>query len=147
MKTMAPSAGNKTVKRAVAVVVGLALAAGIVGSFVSHQRLHGSQDKKAPTSVVARPAVAPTPANPDPAPPPATVAPQPGESGPNDIGNPEFSATQTLNGPVRSRWESGRYAEALALVNQVLANNPDNPDARAWKKKIRDAQEAEAALK
>jgi hypothetical protein len=48
---------------------------------------------------------------------------------------------------VRSLWESGRYAEALALVNQVLVNNPDNAEARVWKKKIRDAQEAEAALK
>ena len=147
LNTMAPSAGKKLTKRAIAAVVGLLLAAGIVGSFVSRQRLRGSEEKKAATSVVARPAVAPTPANPAPAPPPATVAPKPGDSGPNDIGNPEFSARQTLNGPVRSRWESGRYAEALALVNQVLANNPDNPDARAWKKKIRDAQEAEAALK
>jgi hypothetical protein len=63
------------------------------------------------------------------------------------VGNAAFSAKQTLNGPVRSLWESGRYAEALALVNQVLANNPNNAEARAWKKKVRDAQEAEAALK
>jgi hypothetical protein len=35
----------------------------------------------------------------------------------------------------------------LALVDQVLANNPDNDGARAWRKKIREAQAAEAALK
>ena len=48
---------------------------------------------------------------------------------------------------MRTLWESGRYAQALALVNQVLANDPDNEEARAWKKKIREAQAAEAALK
>jgi hypothetical protein len=48
---------------------------------------------------------------------------------------------------VRSLWESGRYAQALALVNQVLANNPNSESARSWKKKIREAQAAEAALK
>ena len=40
-----------------------------------------------------------------------------------------------------------RYNEALTLVNQVLVDDPDNAEARTWKKKIRDAQEAEAALK
>lgn len=147
MNPVAPSAGKKLTKRAIASVVGLLLAAGIVGSFVSRQRLRGSPEKKATTSVVARPLAPQTPANPVPVAPAETAAPKPGESGPNDLGNPEFLAKQTLNGPVRSRWEAGRYAEALALVNQVLANNPDNPEARAWKKKIRDAQEAEAALK
>jgi hypothetical protein len=78
---------------------------------------------------------------------PEARAPKPGESGPDDLGNPEFSAKQTLNGPVRSLWESGRYGPALALVDQVLANNPTNEDARGWRKKIRAAQAAEAALK
>jgi hypothetical protein len=44
-------------------------------------------------------------------------------------------------------WESGRYAEALKLINDVLATDPDNAEGRAWRKKVRDAQEAEAALK
>ncbi len=48
---------------------------------------------------------------------------------------------------MRSYWESGRYALALNLVNQVLANDPANEEARTWKKKIREAQAAEAALK
>jgi hypothetical protein len=52
-----------------------------------------------------------------------------------------------LNGPVRSLWESGRYSQAMALVNQVLASNPANEEARIWKKKIHEAQAAEAALK
>ena len=145
MKTMAPrkSSGKK---RLAMVAVGLILAVGLVSSLVSRQGLRGSQKPPSP-AVVAPPAAIPAPAN-----PPAEAAQEPapskpGESGPNDVGNPEFSAKQTLNGPVRTLWESGRYAEALALVNQVLANNPNNASALAWKKKVRDAQEAEAALK
>lgn len=138
-------------KRAVAVLVGLVLAIGIVGSMISRQKLRASQNKPpVPAAVAIRPAVKPV----LPAPPstPATApqeaaAPKPGESGPNDLGNPEFAARQTLNGPVRSYWESGRYADALALVDKILDTQPENVQARAWKKKIRDAQAAEAALK
>ena len=128
-------------------VAGLILAAAIVGSFISRQNLRASQHKNPVPVVVTQPTAAATQVNPTAAPPPEPDAAKPGQSGPGDIGNPEFSARQTLNGPVRSRWESGRYSEALALVNQVLTNNPNNAEALAWKKKIRDAQEAEAALK
>jgi serine/threonine-protein kinase len=145
-----PVQSSKTAKRAIVVLTGLVLAAGIIGSFVSRQGLRAAQDKNpAPAPAVSQPLTHATPANPPGAVPqePATAAAQPGESGPDDIGNPEFSAKVTLRGPVRTLWESGRYAEAMALVNRVLANNPDNAEARAWKKKVRDAQEAEAALK
>jgi len=149
----APVQSNNTMKRVVTVLAGLVLAAGIVGSFLSRQGLRASQDKSSDKSpapvVVSRPSAHPTPATtPQVAPQePAAADSKPGESGPDDVGNPEFSARQTLHGPVRSLWESGRYGEAMALVNQVLANNPDSAEARAWKKKIRNAQEAEAALK
>jgi serine/threonine-protein kinase len=148
LKTMGQANGTKLTKQAIAVVVGLVLAILIVGAFVSRQKLRASQSKgPAPAAVLRPPASPPAPATTAPATPETAAAPKPGESGPNDIGNPEFAARQTLNGPVRSLWESGRYAEALALVNQVLVKSPDNAQARAWKKKIRDAQEAEAALK
>jgi eukaryotic-like serine/threonine-protein kinase len=147
LKAAAPPQSKIITKRAIIAVGSLIVAAAIIGSFVSRQGLRASPDKNPPASVVARPPAATTPANSKEAAPREPDAPKPGESGPDDVGNPEFSAKQTLNGPVRSLWESGRYAAALALVNQVLANNPNNPDARAWKKKIRDAQEAEAALK
>jgi eukaryotic-like serine/threonine-protein kinase len=147
LKTMAPSKSKKIAKRATIVVVGLILAALIVGSFMSRQGLRASQNKNAAAAVVTPKPAPATPPNPPAAPPPEPDAAKPGQSGPGDIGNPEFSARQTLNGPVRSRWESGRYSEALALVNQVLTNNPNNAEALAWKKRIRDAQEAEAALK
>jgi serine/threonine protein kinase len=142
-----PPTISKTTKRALTAVVGLILAAGVVGSFVSHQGLKASQNKSPAPAVVARPPALATPANPQTVVPQEPAASKPGESGPDDIGNPEFSAKQTLHGPVRSLWESGRYAEALALVNQVLADNPNSAEARVWKKKIHDAQEAEAALK
>jgi eukaryotic-like serine/threonine-protein kinase len=140
---------SKTMKRAITVLAGLVLAAGIVGSFLSRQGLRASQDKSPAPAVVSKPSAHATPAiTPEAVPQePEAEASKPGESGPDDVGNPEFSARQTLHGPVRSLWESGRYAEAMALVNQVLANNPGNAEARVWKKKIRDAQEAEAALK
>jgi len=147
---MAPPKSAKIKKRAIAVVAGLILAAIIVGSFISHQGLRASQNKNTATPVAARPLANPqiaTPAGTADSTPQEPGVSKPGESGPNDIGNPAFSAKQTLHGPVRSLWESGRYAEALAMVNQVLADDPDNAEARAWKKKIRDAQEAEAALK
>jgi len=150
MRTLAPTTSAKIKKRAIVVVVGLILAAIIIGLFMSHQGLRASQNKNAAASTAARPLANPqvaTPAGSANAPAQEPTSAKPGQSGPIDIGNPAFSAKQTLHGPVRSLWESGRYAEALALVNQVLADDPDNAEARTWKKKIRDAQEAEAALK
>jgi serine/threonine-protein kinase len=141
---------SKTTRRLLTAAVGLVLAAAFVGSLVSRQNLKASQNKThavntvtAPVAPVTKPTVPPA----APTPVPETQAPKSGESGPDDVGNPEFSAKQTLRGPVRSLWESGRYNQALALVNQVLANDPSNEDARSWKKKIHDAQAAEAALK
>jgi hypothetical protein len=52
-----------------------------------------------------------------------------------------------LRGQVKSLWETGRYAQALKLVDAILAENPTHSEARAWKKKIRAAQDAEAAIK
>jgi hypothetical protein len=135
-------------RRLLTAAAGLILAAAIVSSMVSRQNLKASQNKTHAVTAVLEPSV--TVAKP-PAPPAAPVqetrTPKSGESGPDDLGNPEFSARQTLNGPVRSLWESGRYAQALALVDRVLATNPNNESARSWKKKIREAQAAEAALK
>ena len=139
---------SKTMKRVLIAAVGLILAVGIVGSLMSRQNLRASQNRGHAEIITTKPEA---PVAPPPAPPaaavPATHAPKPSESGPNDISNPEFSAKQTLNGPVRSLWESGKYGQALALVDQVLTNDPANEDARGWRKKIRAAQAAEAALK
>ncbi len=130
-------------------VVGLILAAGIVGSLISRQNLQASQNRShavTPASEVVTPVEKPSQV---PAPPavPAARVPKHEEPAPDEVVNPEISAKQILNGPVRTLWESGRYAQALALVNRVLASDPSNEDARSWKKKIREAQAAEAALK
>jgi serine/threonine-protein kinase len=143
-----PSPG-KISRRVLIAAAGLILAGFIVGSLVSRQNLHASQEKIRATAAEAKPAVPrEVPAAISQAPlVPAARAPKSGESGPDDLGNPQFSARQTLSGPVRSLWEAGRYAAALGLVEQVLASDPANEEARVWKKKIRAAQAAEAALK
>jgi hypothetical protein len=136
-------------KRVLVAALGMFLAAGIVGSLISRQNLHASQNK----SHALTPAPEPAPPVATPSNPPPPVVPEAHTSkhqdppAPEDVVNPEVSAKQILNGPVRTLWESGRYAPALALVDKVLADDPTNEDARSWKKKIREAQAAEAALK
>jgi hypothetical protein len=143
-----PPKKGKFAKRALIAAVSLILAAGIVGSMVSRQKLRGSENR---IHVVTAVPVAVEPvAKPSPPPAPAAGearAPKRAEPAHEEAVNPEIPAKQVLNGAVRTLWESGRYAQALALVNQVLAQDPSDEDARSWKKKIREAQAAEAALK
>jgi serine/threonine-protein kinase len=145
----APPKAGKMVKRVLVATVGLFLAAGIVGSLISRHNLRASQYKShavEPVSEPAEPVVKPS----SPPPPAAAAARAPKQEEPapaDDVVNPEISARMILNGPVRTLWESGRYTQALALVDRVLADNPSDEEARTWKKKIREAQAAEAALK
>lgn len=136
-------------KRVLIAALGMFLAAGIVGSLISRQNLHASQNKshaQAPAPEPAPPVA--TPSNPPPPVVPEAHAPKrPEPPAPEDVVNPEVSAKQILNGPVRTLWESGRYAQALAMVDKILTDEPANEDAHSWKKKIREAQAAEAALK
>jgi serine/threonine protein kinase len=147
-----PQTLSKMTKRLLIAAAGLILAAGFVGSLVSRQNLRASQNKTHTGTSVAEPIA---PVTPPPTPAAAAIpvpvhearTPKPVETDSDDSTKPGLSARQTLNGPVRSYWESGRYVQAMALVNQVLAEDPSNEDARSWKKKIREAQAAEAALK
>ncbi|MGP0071095.1 MAG: protein kinase domain-containing protein [Bryobacteraceae bacterium] len=144
-----PSKSGKLSKGVLTAVIGLILAVAMVGSFISRQNLKASQNKShvvAPPSEPAAPVAKPSAPRPEPAATQVRV-PKPEETTPEEAVNPEVSAPQILNGPVRTLWESGRYAQALALVNQVLASDSTNENARSWKKKIREAQAAEAALK
>jgi serine/threonine protein kinase len=134
--------------RALVAVVGLILALAVVAMIVSRQNLRASQNKAhaatavtEPVEPVAKPDIPAAPAAPE------ARAPKHAEPPPEEVVNPEVPAKQILNGPVRTLWESGRYAQALALVNQVLAKDSNDEDARTWRKKIREAQAAEAALK
>lgn len=136
-------------KGILAAVAGLILAAIIFGTLVSRQNLRASQNRHHPA---AAPVTEPVPEIVKPAAPHQEVAAPPvhvakPEPEPDAAVSAEVSAKQILNGPVRTLWESGRYAQALAYVNQVLASDPTNEAAQSWKKKIREAQAAEAALK
>ena len=57
------------------------------------------------------------------------------------------SDDQVLLGQVKALWASGKYAQALEKVDDLLAAHPDHMEGRIWKKKIRAAQDAEAAMK
>ncbi len=54
------------------------------------------------------------------------------------------SAEQILRYRVSPLWAAGKYKEAMALVDQILAATPNHAEALGWKKKIHAAQEAEA---
>lgn len=122
----------------------------IVLVFWSRQSIRASQSKVAAPAVAVQrqnapaleklaahpaPEAATTPA---PAGEPATLAGEPA---------PAKSAEDEGLGQAKSLWASGKYALALAKVEEVLAANPENLQARLWKKKIRAAQEAEATMK
>jgi len=142
-------------RRAVAIGLGAVLAIYLILNYLSHQGLHASQNQarnaqpvaaeKAPAPEVSRksePAAAPA----EPTPAPVAEAPkavEPPRSEPKDDPNVE----QILRKQVKASWESGNYSEAMRLVDQVLLTNPANSEARTWKKRIRAAQEAEAAIK
>ena len=118
-------------------------------TFLSRQSMHASQSQ-APAPVVAvqqpsAPAVQPQVA----APPPQTPAPvAAAEVLPaNESAPVKPSEEQVLLGQVKALWASGKYAQALEKVDDLLAAHPDHMEGRIWKKKIRSAQEAEAAMK
>jgi len=130
-------------------MAGLILAAILTSTFLSRQNLRASQSRtRVPPAPSAAPeqVAKPVPIKPQP-PAPEARAPKPEENDKAVTVNTEASAKQILNGPVRTLWESGRYSQALALVDRVLSADPAEESALAWKKKIREAQAAEAALK
>jgi eukaryotic-like serine/threonine-protein kinase len=117
----------------------------IVVSLLSRQSIRASQTNHAPAAApkISLPtgtriqAAAPSPS----ASPAANDTPDP---------NPPAKQTaldQASLDQVKSLWESGRYGQATELVNNILAASPANAEARAWKKKIRAAQQAEAGMK
>lgn len=150
----APPKTPKLGRAVLATVAGLILAAILAGTFLSRQNLRASQSRNrvlvAPSTApqqVSRPA----PAKPQPAAAEAG-APQPEHEDPEEKDkdaavSTEASTKQILNGPVRTLWESGRYSQAMALVDRILSQDPADEAALAWRKKIREAQAAEAALK
>jgi serine/threonine protein kinase len=138
-------------RRIIAIAAGAILAIYAVLNFVSHQGLHASQTtNQSPAQSVATT----TPEAKRNAEPPAA----PVETATPAVPSLETLAAaeglkrtaeteQVLRRKVKTLWESGRYADAMEVVDQFLVTNPANAEARVWKKRIRAAQEAEAALK
>lgn len=130
-------------KRAMTIAAGAVIAIGIVGSFVARQRLGASPDKSPAPITESKPVV------PEPASLPQTHAPIPPPVAPavSPLSQTRPNPEQTLRTKVKRLWEAGKYAEAMAVADEMLAASPASDEARAWKKKIRAAQDAEAAIK
>lgn len=142
---------EKSLKRRIIVIaVGAVLAVYIILNFISHQGLHASQSAT-PASAATQPtAVSEVKANTGRVPaavqtPTAPPSQPPSDAEPGQAAPPpeqQFPRQQ-----IKALWEAGNYSEALRLVDDYLVMNPANGEARVWKKRIRAAQEAEAAIK
>ena len=146
---LAPQKSPATRKRRLATfAMGGLMALSMIGVIVVRQNMAAPGVTNPPAAPAAPPAEAPslvpeagkpTPFEPAPERPvqPPPVAPTPEQA----------AAEQILRSQVRPLWEAGQYAEAMRVVDEVLASSPANAEARAWKKKIHAAQEAEADIK
>jgi serine/threonine-protein kinase len=120
-------------------------------TFFSRQSIHASQSNpqaQGPAPVIVHPQSAP--AVPPPVVSPAPQAPVPAAAEALPASEPipaKPSDDQVLLGQVKALWASGKYAQALEKVDDLLAAHPDHMEGRIWKKKIRAAQDAEAAMK
>ncbi len=57
----------------------------------------------------------------------------------------KLSEEQLALNQVKALWASGKYTQAQK-VDDFLADHPESMEGRIWKKKIRSAQDAEAAM-
>jgi eukaryotic-like serine/threonine-protein kinase len=137
-------------KRIIPIAIAGLLAIGVFGMLLSRSSSQASQRKsEAPPVQNTAPAVpVPIAVQPVEAAPPQAV-PQPVAQTPvvAEVVEVKPAPETILRGQVKSLWEAGKYSQALGLVEAILAENPNHADARAWKKRIRAAQEAEAAIK
>jgi len=137
-------------RRLVTFAIGAVMALSMIGVIVVRQ------NQGAPTPIHQGTAQAATTSQPAEAPAPAPEHQKPTafEAAPAHVAEPpaaeptqQLDAEQVLRAQVRPLWEAGQYAQAMRLVDEVLTQSPANAEARTWKKKIRAAQEAEAAMK
>lgn len=133
-------------KRVLTYTAAAVLALGITGTFLARKGVDASPTLAPASAPVTQPQAVEAPAKP---------APPAAEPAPVAVVNPiPVAAANSLPSEeqvqlrfVKSLWESGNYTPAMKIVNEVLAKNPDSAAARSWKKKIRDAQVAEAEIK
>jgi hypothetical protein len=117
-------------------------------TFLSRQSIHASQSKAPAPAIVQQPQSAPAAEQQVATPPPQAPAPiAAAELLPASEPPVKPSEEQVLLGQVKALWAAGKYAQAMEKVDDLLAAHPDHMEGRIWKKKIRSAQEAEAAMK
>ena len=140
-------------KRIIAIAAGAILAIYLMLSFISHQGLHASQTVSSKPAAPNGPASSPLKPDADHVAAPEQTPPVLPDVHPEPIASPSEIAKsgpppeQILRKQVKPLWEAGKYADAMALVDDLLVKNPASAEARAWKKRIRAAQQAEAAIK
>ena len=147
-RTPAPKA-KRTRLRWLPYAVAAMMTIAICFVFLSRQSIHASQSKEDAQAAAEKEFSAPVPEKQAAEPAPQTLAAPPpsAPAAPAVEVAPEKPAEDESLTQVKSLWASGKYAQALEKVNEILAAHPDNLEGRLWKKKIRAAQEAEAAMK
>jgi hypothetical protein len=149
-KVIPAAAAGLLRKRMIPIAIAGLLAIGVIEMLLSRSSSQASQPKSEAPTIQNSPAPVPVPiaVQPVEAAPPQPV-PQPVAQTPAVSAVIEVKpAPETiLRGQVKSLWEAGKYSQALGLVEAILADNPTHAEARVWKKKIRAAQDAEAAIK
>jgi serine/threonine protein kinase len=123
-------------------------------AFLSRTNMHASQTKAPDTPAIQAPSTAAASEQPAAAPAPQVTAPSAIEAAPA-VNAPAVSKApvskpseeQVLLAQVKALWASGKYAQAMEKADDLLAAHPDYLEGRVWKKKIRAAQDAEAAMK
>jgi hypothetical protein len=149
-KVIPAAAAGLLRKRMIPIAIAGVLAIGVFGMLLSRSSSQASQRKSEAPEVQTTPAPVPVPvvvqpveaAPPQPVPQPVAQTPAAAQ-----VVEVKPAPDTILRGQVKSLWEAGKYSQALGLVEAILADNPTHGEARAWKKKIRAAQEAEAAIK
>ena len=149
-KAIPAAAAGLLRKRMIPIAIAGLLAIGVFEMLLSRSSSQASQPKSEAPTIQNSPAPVPVPiaVQPVEAAPPQPV-PQPVAQTPavSEVVEIKPAPETILRGQVKSLWEAGKYGAALGLVDAILADNPTNGEARAWKKKIRAAQDAEAAIK
>ncbi|MDP8980534.1 MAG: serine/threonine protein kinase [Acidobacteriota bacterium] len=138
-----PPAPRSKFRRARVIVYAAAavLTISISVSLLSRQSIRASQSTAHPPA--AEPIHIAPPVNRTPA---ATARPTTSPTA-TDTLDPKPPVDPALFSQVKSLWELGRYGQATEIVNTILLRDPANAEARAWRKKIRAAQQAEAGMK
>lgn len=147
MRPATPARLNPRKRRLITFAMGAAMALSMVGVIVVRQNMAAPGNSQKPAGQTQAPKQTEAPVVPQAAKPTPFAAPAAAAEPVHEEEPAQPAAEQILRTQVRQLWEAGQYAEAMRLVDEVLVGNPANAEARAWKKRIRAAQEAEADIK